>query len=139
MKVSALSFTTPSHLRRRFELRPDRGRQKQVQRPVFAGTVEEVGEGLSERLAAFRDLFNDPMTLAAGVCCANCGERVEAGERAFAVQDYEGHYIGYVCPSCHPNRKWINGLWRSVLGEPLEVAGHEGRQLNVPMIASTVH
>ena len=24
--------------------------------------------------------------------------------------------VGYVCPPCHPKRKWSNTLWRSVLG-----------------------
>ena len=38
------------------------------------------------------------------------------GEAVFAVQDYAGQYVGYVCPDCHPNRKWIYGLWRSSFG-----------------------
>ena len=122
-----------------FELRPHNGRVTRVERPVFAGTVEAPAEGLSCERADFRDLFNDPMTLASSVACANCGSRVFAGQRAFAIQDYEGRYVGYVCPACHPNRKWINGLWRSVLGEPLEVLDFQAQPLALRVISSTVH
>ena len=118
-----------------FGLRTDGVRTTRVDRPVFAGTVEPPTEGLDRQRAGFRDLYNDPMTLSCEVACANCGGRVTAGARAFAIQDYGGKYIGYLCPTCHPNRKWINGLWRSVLGDALT----ERRPLVLPVIASTVH
>jgi hypothetical protein len=118
-----------------FGLRTDGARTTRVDRPVFAGTVEPPTEGLDCQRAGFRDLYNDPMTLSCDVACANCGGQVTAGERAFAIQDYGGKFVGYLCPTCHPNRKWINGLWRSVLGE----AFTEKRPLVVPVIASTVH
>ena len=122
-----------------FELRPHDGRAKRVDRPVFAGTVEPPTEGLSHSRAEFRDLFNDPMTLASSITCANCGNQVPTGQRAFAIQDYEGRYVGYICPSCHPNRKWINGLWRSVFDERLEVLDYQPEPLSLPVISSTVH
>ena len=118
-----------------FSLRgPDR-RKKQI---GIAGTVEDVTPNLSMERAKFRDLFNDPATLQSKVKCDNCSAPLDAGERAFAIQEYAGRYVGYICPRCHPNRKWINGLWRSTLGDGFEF-NMESRPLNIPVLASTVH
>ena len=118
-----------------FGLRGPLRRQKKV---GVAGTVEEPTPGLSLTRAAFRDLFNDPATLQSKTQCDNCLASLNTGERAFAVQDYTGRYVAYLCPHCHPNRKWINGLWRSTLGDGFKM-GVEPTPLNIPLLASTVH
>lgn len=104
-----------------------------------AGIVENPTPGLNGTRANFRELLNDPSTLLRAVECEGCRRRLDVGERAFALQDYAGRYVGYVCPLCHPNRKWINGLWRSVLGEEFSRDGHGGRELPVEVITRTVH
>lgn len=104
-----------------------------------AGLVELPTDQLPENRANFRELLNDPAMLVTGVRCEICGDKVQAGEAAFAIQDYAGKYIGYVCPICHPNRKWINGLWRSVLGETFASNGDQPDQIPVGLISRTVH
>ena len=115
-----------------------RGPNRRRPRIGVAGTVEQPTPNLSESRSAFRDLFNDPATLQADVRCNNCQEALRQGERAFAIQDYAGRYVTYLCPSCHPNKKWINGLWRSTLGESFEFNG-SSTPLTIPVLASTVH
>ena len=104
----------------------------------IAGTVEEPTSNLSPERAAFRDLFNDPATLQSAVRCAECGVCLAIDDRAFAIQDYAGRYVAYLCPHCHPNKKWINGLWRSTLGDEFALNG-EASGLTIPVLASTVH
>jgi len=104
-----------------------------------AGLIECPTEQLSASRANFRELPNDPATLLTGVRCENCDIKVQAGEAAFAVQDYAGKYIGYVCPLCHPNRKWINGLWRSALGDVFSQNGSQTGSLLASIISRTVH
>ena len=116
-----------------------RGPQRRTLRPTVSGRVEGLTPGMTERRSEFRDLFNDPATLMTDVSCDNCGIPLQMGERAFAIQDYAGRYIGYICPRCHPNRKWINGLWRSTLGSGLNLKNGPAPSLNIPVIASTVH
>ena len=105
----------------------------------IAGTVESCTPGLTPNRSDFRELLNDPSTLSSSISCVSCREIRDAGERAFALQDYGGKYVGYVCPNCHPNRKWINGLWRSVLGESFSRNGHDSRPLPVGVLSRTVH
>jgi hypothetical protein len=117
-----------------------RPRERQRRYPEgVAGLVERAARESSVDRSEFRELFNDPATLQHPVKCEGCAQRLETGDRAFAVQDYAGRYVGYVCPLCHPNRKWINGLWRSVLGEEFSRDGHGGRELPVEVISRTVH
>lgn len=121
-----------------FELR---AHPKDKQRTLWkaAGRIEPGTPGLSEKRSGFRELLNDPATLHSAVHCESCGIDLLEGERAFALQDYSGQYVGYVCPSCHPNRKWINGLWRSVLGDEFNNNGHAKRDLPLEIISRTVH
>jgi hypothetical protein len=105
-----------------------------------AGVLEEQTPKLESKRKAFRELLNDPSTLSHPVKCEACKKVVQDGERAFAIQDYSGRYVGYVCPICHPNRKWINGLWRSVLGDGFIANGHaRGNELPLEVISRTVH
>ena len=104
-----------------------------------AGTIEPLTTGLTHDRSAFRELLNDPATLAYTISCESCGAEREPGERAFALQDYAGQYVGFVCPNCHPNRKWINGLWRSVLGESFSRNGQSTKSLPVGVLSRTVH
>jgi len=105
-----------------------------------AGVVEEPARGLSKCRAEFRELLNDPSTLLRAVKCERCPEMLKAGDRAFAIQDYGGRYVGYLCPTCHPNRRWIGGLWRSVLGEQFPRDGHGvARRLLAGAIGRPVH
>ena len=115
-----------------------RGPKRRATREGVAGTVEDPTPNLSSTRSAFRDLFNDPATLQAKVRCDNCHLLLHKGDRAFAIQDYMGRYVGYLCPQCHPNRKWINGLWRSTLGDDFEMNGTFS-PLNIPVLSSTVH
>ena len=115
-----------------------RGPLRRPRRVGVAGTVEEATPSLSSARSAFRDLFNDPATLQSSVKCDNCSASLVAGERAFAIQDYTGRYVAYLCPHCHPNRKWINGLWRSTLGDDFVLNGGSS-PLNIPLLTSTVH
>ena len=124
-----------------FELREHPKDKRRNLRKV-AGTVEDGTPGLRQDRAEFRELLNDPATLHRDVDCSSCGLTMHVGERAFGLQDYTGKYVGYVCPSCHPNRKWINGLWRSVLGVEFNSNGTNGkapRALPVDIISRTVH
>ncbi len=105
-----------------------------------AGVIEEPTPGLSKSRGQFRELLNDPSTLLRPVRCERCGQKLNAGERAFAIQDYAGRYVGYICPTCHPNRTWINALWRSVLGDDFSRDGHRVLEpLPVGVISRTVH
>lgn len=91
---------------------------------------------LSTERDSFREVLNDPLTLATNVTCHKCSVLISAGERAFVIQDYAGNYVGYFCPSCHPNRKWINGLWRSVLGDALSFS--EDSHFDVPVLDGVI-
>ncbi|MBI4303867.1 MAG: hypothetical protein HY665_05970 [Chloroflexi bacterium] len=106
---------------------------------AIAGTIEAPIPGLEAQRSQFRELLNDPATLQRPVTCESCGKRVATGERAFAVQDYGGKYVGYICPTCHPNRKWVGGLWRSALGEAFARNGHSAEPLPIGLISRTVH
>ena len=105
----------------------------------IAGTMEPPTEGLTPQRVSFRDLFNDPATLQVPTKCQNCQAPMDAGERAFAIQDYSGRYVAYLCPACHPNAKWINGLWRSTLGDRFQFTKDGSPPLNIPILSSTVH
>ena len=118
-----------------FSIRGSRRREKKV---GVAGTIEPAALNLSTKRSSFRDLFNDPATLVSGVRCENCTTWLGPNDRAFAIQEYTGRYVGYVCPECHPNRKWINGLWRSTLGDSFSIH-NEATPLNIPVLSSTVH
>lgn len=121
-----------------FELRHNVNDRPRVIRPA-AGTVEPSTPGLEPHRAVFRELLNDPSTLHHSVTCTSCAEILPREDRAFAVQDYAGQYVEYVCPNCHPNRKWINGLWRSVLGDKFNRNGQIGRELPIEVLSRTVH
>ncbi|MDI6857244.1 MAG: hypothetical protein QME71_02890 [Dehalococcoidia bacterium] len=120
-----------------FSMRP--GPRPRSDPEGVAGFIEEPTPSLNGDRSSFRELLNDPSTLLRAATCAGCDRKMGLGERAFALQDYAGRYVGYVCPLCHPNRKWINGLWRSVLGEEFSRDGHGGRELPVEVISRTVH
>ncbi len=119
---------------------------KEKKRPFpkgVAGLIEEATPNLPPERRAFRELMNDPATLRRDVMCDGCGQRLPRKRRAFAVQDYAGKYVAYVCPTCHPNRKWINGLWRGVLGADFSMNGHRSNgladELPLEVITHTVH
>jgi len=131
-------FKSASSFEEAFSLRPGPGYRRYPE--SAAGAVEEPACGLSTSRAQFRELLNDPSTLVRPVRCERCGQKVNAGDRAFAIQDYTGRYVGYVCPTCHPNRKWVNALWRSVLGESFSQDGRSSaRPLPSGVISRTVH
>ena len=121
-----------------FELR-DHPNDSKAQGQASAGVVEAANFSLFSKRGEFRELLNDPATLIQDAVCSSCGSGLESGERAFAVQDYTGRYVGYACPLCHPNRKWINGLWRSVLGDSFNSHSGEGRAWSAEVISRTVH
>ena len=125
-----------------FSLRPD-GRPSRAPAAV-AGYVQELTTGLTPKREQFRELLNDPATLQRSIVCHSCKASLEEGKRAFALQDYAGQYVGYVCPPCHPNRKWVNALWRSVFDENWtmngrSLNGHTPKPLPVNVLARTVH
>lgn len=122
-----------------FSLRSHPGDVRRRRPRNIAGEIEPLTQGLTPKRSEFRELLNDPSTLTRSIDCVSCGSEREAGERAFALQDYAGKYVGYVCPNCHPNRKWINGLWRSVLGESFALNGQGRRSLPVGVLSRTVH
>lgn len=122
-----------------FELRPHPNEKRSRTPKAIAGTIEQRELGLSVKRSQFRELLNDPATLIYPINCESCGVPRDIGERAFALQDYAGKYVGYVCPNCHPNRKWINGLWRSVLGESFSRNGHKPQSLPIGVLSRTVH
>ena len=115
-----------------------RGPQRRRTPVGVAGVVEEATPNLAAYRTAFRDLFNDPATLRSKVKCDNCNGSLGVGDRAFAIQDYAGRYVAYLCPHCHPNKKWINGLWRSTLGDDFDL-NVASSPLTIPVLASTVH
>lgn len=121
-----------------FSLRPGPGHRRYPD--SVAGTVEVPISGLDNSRAKFRELLNDPTTLLQALKCDRCGQKLDVGDRAFATQDYTGRYVGYICPTCHPNRTWINALWRSVLGHAFSRDGHSPQEpLPRGVIARTVH
>ena len=130
-------LTSASSFGEAFSLSP--GPRTDRQLLGIAGVISEPAPGLSRTRSEFRELLNDPATLLRNVSCDGCGKIMGAGERAFAVQDYTGRYVGYICPTCHPNRKWISGLWRSALGEALSQNGHHPEPLPIGLISRTVH
>ena len=130
-------FRNASSFEEAFSMRPGpRDRRDPV---GVAGTTSEPTSGLSEVRSEFRELLNDPATLLQAVSCTNCGDAMGLGERAFAVQDYAGKYVSYICPTCHPNRKWVGGLWRSALGEAFSRNRHQLEPLSIGLISRTVH
>jgi hypothetical protein len=130
-------FRNASSFGEAFSLRP--GPRTRREPTGVAGLVEPPTSDLSKSRSGFRELLNDPATLLNGARCENCEAILPTGERAFAVQDYAGRYVGYICPLCHPNRKWINGLWRSALGEAFSRNGHQSMPLPAGVISRTVH
>ena len=111
---------------------------------AVAGHIQEPTANLTPERAQFRELLNDPATLQRPVVCHSCGNPLEEGKRAFALQDYAGQYVGYLCPPCHPNRKWINALWRSVFDENWSLNGQSlngptARPLPANILSRTVH
>lgn len=131
-------FKNASSFEEAFSLRPG-PRHRQYPEGVASG-IEEPTPELSRPRAEFRQLLNDPTTLLQAVKCERCSQKLDVGDRAFAIQDYSGRYVGYICPTCHPNRTWINALWRSVLGEAFSGDGHRASQpLPVGVISRTVH
>lgn len=130
-------FKNATSFEEAFSLRP--GPRRRREPTGVAGLVEPPTSALSKSRSGFRELLNDPATLLKGARCENCEAILPTGERAFAVQDYAGRYVGYVCPVCHPNRKWVNGLWRSALGEAFSRNGHQPSPLPSGMISRTVH
>ncbi|GEM_PF-260853 len=98
-----------------FELRE--GPSGRRAKGVFAGTMEAGVLSPSEPLCSYRELLNDPTTLGSDAICDSCRTNIDAGQRAFAVQDACGRYVSYRCPGCHPNKKWVHALWRGVTGE----------------------
>jgi hypothetical protein len=135
-------FRSASSFEEAFSVRQGQQPKRRFPKGV-AGQVEEATPGLPNDRAAFRELLNDPSTLQCLARCGGCGQRLRKNDRAFPVQDYGGRYIDYVCPICHPNRKWINGLWRSVLGADFSMNGHGtnrlGDDLPLEVISRTVH
>lgn len=121
-----------------FELRHNVKDRARVVKPT-AGTIEPSTPDLKPHRANFRELLNDPSTLHQAVNCASCDARLGKHDRAFPVQDYSGNYVGYVCPNCHPNRKWINGLWRDVLGDRFDRNGIGAKELPIEVLSRTVH
>ena len=130
-------FRTASSFDEAFSMRP--GPRNRPNPIGVAGTVAEPTSGLSQARSDFRELFNDPATLLRAVSCKSCGTAMVPGERAFAIQDYAGKYVNYICPTCHPNRKWVNGLWRSALGATFSLNGHQTNLLPAGVIRRTVH
>ena len=127
-----------------FSLRPNKGGSPERVPTAVAGQIQELTPGLTPKRGQFRELLNDPATLQRSVTCGSCGDFLEENKRAFALQDYTGQYVGYVCPPCHPNRKWINALWRSVFDENWASNGkalnrREVTQLPANILARTVH
>ena len=119
-----------------FSLRPNPKGTDRAPKAI-AGTIEAHTPKLSGERVTFRELLNDPATLQSPVPCMNCEDSLAEGERAFAVQDYGGKYVGYICHACHPNRKWINGLWRTVLGSSFSINGQI--PIDIEMLTRTVH
>ena len=130
-------FNKSTSFEEAFSIRDDENRRRKRTMKMIAGVVEEQVNDLSKERTAFRDLYNDPMTLAHPVVCANCQSALPVGERAFPVQSYAGSYLAYICSGCHPNRKWINGLWRSVLREDFTLGNTQ--QWVIPVLTKTVH
>jgi len=131
-------FKNASAFEEAFSLRPG-PRQRKYPEGV-AGHIEEPTPELNRSRAEFRELLNDPTTLLQALKCDRCGQKLDVGDRAFATQDYTGRYVGYICPTCHPNRTWINALWRSVLGHAFSRDGHSPQEpLPHGVIARAVH
>ena len=84
-------------------------------------------KSLIEARGKYREIMNDPDRLAEAGQCNYCGCILLPGEVAFAVENYDGDYVGYVCPSCHPNQKWVRALWRSLFKPDVKVEVTIGR------------
>jgi len=106
-------FTAASSFEEAFSLRPRPGERWEPKE--VAGTLETSSSELTRDQAVFREVSTDPITMLQEVSCRSCGRHLNAGESAFAVQDYMGMYVEYNCPSCHPNYKQVSTIWRSVL------------------------
>lgn len=91
------------------------GGQRRPDKRPLAGTLEAATLGLTPPKDSFRELLNDPSRLLQVGRCNTCAACLPVGSAAFGVQDYAGKYVAYVCARCHPNRRWIHGLWRSAL------------------------
>ena len=131
-------FRKASSFEEAFSVRQGNEKKRPFPKGV-AGQVEEATPGLLNDRAAFRELLNDPSTLQHSARCQACGQRIRKNDRAFPVQDYAGKYVEYICPLCHPNRKWINGLWRSVLGEGFSANGRKPLSLPEGVLSRSVH
>jgi len=97
-----------------FSLRPKPEDQRRFL--DVGGIIESPNLGLARKQAEFREISNDPVTLLQKAGCYSCGRCLNIGEYAFALQDYFGMYVDYVCPSCHPKHKLVSSVWHSVLG-----------------------
>ena len=87
----------------------------------------------------YTEIMNDPVRLSSLRLCSKCKTDMEPGDVAFAVENYHGEYVGYICPGCHPNRKWVWALWRSVFNvNLLEVPIDMTRSRN-GYVSRTVH
>ena len=95
---------------------------------------------LDEARSKYREIMNDPDRLADASECNHCGRFLLPGEVAFAVEGYNGDYVGYVCPGCHPNQKWISALWRTLFSTDVttEISAGKGQKKNGE-IHRTVH
>lgn len=116
-------FKNASSFEEALSLRP--GAEHRRYPESVAGAIEERTPGLNGAAAEYRELLNDPTTLLRRVKCDQCGQKLGLGDRAFAIQDYAGRYVAYICPTCHPNRRWISALWRSVLADAFSRDSHD--------------
>jgi len=107
-------FKDASSFEDAFSLYPRPGEQWEPKE--VAGTLEVSSPELTRDQATFREVSTDPITMLQEVSCHSCGCHLNVGEYAFAVQDYMGMYVEYICPSCHPDHKLVGTIWRSVLG-----------------------
>lgn len=124
-------FMNASTFEEAFSLRPGPGHRGYPE--SVAGTIEEITSELNASRAGFREPLDDPIIVLCTVQCERCGRYLDVGDPAFAVQDYAGRYVGYICPTCHPKRTQTSAVWRSVLG----VAPHRsGRGLKEPLPAA---
>lgn len=91
----------------------------------------------SERHKYF-EILNDPVRLDTIRLCHKCKVELSSGAVAFPMENYSGEYIGYICPACHPNRKWIWALWRSVFNVNLLEVPVKSKDNN-GLVSRTVH
>ncbi len=117
-------FQAASSFEEAFSLRPRAGEQWEPKE--VAGILESSSSELTRDQAEFREVSTDPVTILQEVSCCSCGRHLSVGEYAFAVQDYMGTYVDYVCPSCHPEYKLVSTIWCSVLGD--DDNGRKGKE-----------